>query len=33
MEIQNKFIGMIGLGYWGKTILRNPHLKIDPMTQ
>jgi UDP-2-acetamido-3-amino-2,3-dideoxy-glucuronate N-acetyltransferase len=23
MEIQNKFIGMIGLGYWGKNILRN----------
>jgi len=23
MEIQNKSIGMIGLGYWGKNILRN----------
>ncbi|MBU1205988.1 MAG: hypothetical protein KKH04_03525 [Proteobacteria bacterium] len=25
MESQNKFIGMIGLGYWGKNILRNLH--------
>jgi len=25
MEIQEKFIGMIGLGYWGKNILRNLH--------
>ena len=25
MEIQKKFIGMIGLGYWRKNILRNLH--------
>jgi UDP-2-acetamido-3-amino-2,3-dideoxy-glucuronate N-acetyltransferase len=25
MEIQKEFIGMIGLGYWGKNILRNLH--------
>jgi len=25
MEIEKKFIGMIGLGYWGKNILRNLH--------
>jgi UDP-2-acetamido-3-amino-2,3-dideoxy-glucuronate N-acetyltransferase len=25
MEIQNKFIGMVGLGYWGKNILRYLH--------
>jgi UDP-2-acetamido-3-amino-2,3-dideoxy-glucuronate N-acetyltransferase len=25
MEIQKQFIGMIGLGYWGKNILRNLH--------
>jgi UDP-2-acetamido-3-amino-2,3-dideoxy-glucuronate N-acetyltransferase len=25
MEIQKKIIGMIGLGYWGKNILRNLH--------
>jgi UDP-2-acetamido-3-amino-2,3-dideoxy-glucuronate N-acetyltransferase len=25
MEIQKKFIGLIGLGYWGKNILRNLH--------
>ena len=25
MEIQKQFIGMVGLGYWGKNILRNLH--------
>jgi UDP-2-acetamido-3-amino-2,3-dideoxy-glucuronate N-acetyltransferase len=25
IEIQKQFIGMIGLGYWGKNILRNLH--------
>jgi len=25
MEFKNKFIGLIGLGYWGKNILRNLH--------
>jgi UDP-2-acetamido-3-amino-2,3-dideoxy-glucuronate N-acetyltransferase len=25
MEIQKEFIGMVGLGYWGKNILRNLH--------
>ena len=25
MENHKKFIGMIGLGYWGKNILRNLH--------
>jgi UDP-2-acetamido-3-amino-2,3-dideoxy-glucuronate N-acetyltransferase len=25
MEIKKEFIGLIGLGYWGKNILRNLH--------
>jgi len=25
MEFQKQFIGMIGLGYWGKNILHNLH--------